>query len=519
MTAINGGANAMATPAATPTSPTPSTHAADDGFAALLDASANDASPDNSIGANAKTAAPATMPPRPLPGSRAGYVAGTTGVPAESNATTEGSQTPVASSPAWSGLNRRAPVKSPLPEGSPHVTAPSRSADASATKQAGLATQAGARAQLPGAAPLVTIENPSGKTHGGNTSDIITKSEPGPSAASQQTPPGAATPVPKITGRLSAAASSVQAAAARTASGSPSRHSGLGTSPDPNAVPVAGTELVRVPATGNAATAAATDPATTAQIAINLNATDGVDAPQRAPTSSSTNDGAGSAAGVAIEPNSAGPTAATATIIGVDPASAVSLGSPPVAARDVAPHGFGALPATLDGTAPSAPSGTQAVPVQAPPPGFALPAQTQGAATAQSPGNVGTGAGPQVAMHVAQALHDGTSTVTVDLHPAELGRVQVQIGFHADGLNLRLTIDRPETFDALSLDRSGLEQQLAGAGVDLSGGGLDLRLGQQSGEWSNDSGQHGARLTTTPDVSPVQTTTGWIGDRLIDILA
>jgi len=126
----------------------------------------------------------------------------------------------------------------------------------------------------------------------------------------------------------------------------------------------------------------------------------------------------------------------------------------------------------------------------------------------------------QVAMHVAQSLNDGGKTITVELHPAELGRVEIHFSFHSDGTNVRLTVDRPETFDAFSHDRGGLQQQLAQAGVDLGGGGLDLRLGQQqpeqSGSYSSGRTPRITMPTPQPDAAPA---TLWVSNSLLDILA
>lgn len=123
-------------------------------------------------------------------------------------------------------------------------------------------------------------------------------------------------------------------------------------------------------------------------------------------------------------------------------------------------------------------------------------------------------------MHVAQSLNDGGKTVTIELHPAELGRVEIHFTFHSDGTNVRLTVDRPETFDAFSHDRSGLQQQLAQAGVSLGGGGLDLRLGQQQseqpGSYSSGRIPRVAMPVAQPNGAPA---TLWVSNSLLDILA
>ena len=147
------------------------------------------------------------------------------------------------------------------------------------------------------------------------------------------------------------------------------------------------------------------------------------------------------------------------------------------------------------------------------------PPDTGTAQSANPSGHLVGDAGEQVVMHVARSLASGADTVTVELHPAELGRVEIRFSFHADGLSVRMTIDRPETFDAFSRDRSGLEQQLAQAGVDFAGGGLDLRLGQQSGQPDSYSSGTNPRVPMPATPSASAETTLWIGNSLLDILA
>jgi flagellar hook-length control protein FliK len=129
-------------------------------------------------------------------------------------------------------------------------------------------------------------------------------------------------------------------------------------------------------------------------------------------------------------------------------------------------------------------------------------------------------AGEQVAMHVAQSLNEGGKTVTVELHPAELGRVEIHFSFHSDGMDVHMTVDRQETFDALSHDRSGLQQQLAQAGVDLGSGGLDVHLGQQQpdqpGGYSIGRNSRVAMPTPPSQTAPA---TLWVSNSLLDILA
>jgi len=135
--------------------------------------------------------------------------------------------------------------------------------------------------------------------------------------------------------------------------------------------------------------------------------------------------------------------------------------------------------------------------------------------TAAPPAN----AGEQLAVRVAQALNDGGKTMTVELHPAELGHVEIHFSFHSNGMDVRVTIDRPETFDAFSRDHGGLERQLAQAGVNLGGGGLDLRLGQQPNSPESYSNARSSRLSMPAASTVVAPAATWVNSNLVDIIA
>jgi Flagellar hook-length control protein FliK len=66
----------------------------------------------------------------------------------------------------------------------------------------------------------------------------------------------------------------------------------------------------------------------------------------------------------------------------------------------------------------------------------------------------------------------------VQLHPAELGRVELRLGFQGDTLSVQMTVERKETYDSFLQGRTALERDLAQVGINLGGGGLDLRFSQ-----------------------------------------
>ena len=83
-----------------------------------------------------------------------------------------------------------------------------------------------------------------------------------------------------------------------------------------------------------------------------------------------------------------------------------------------------------------------------------------------------------VALRVNRAIRSGQDTLTIELHPAELGHVAVRLAFHGNNVDVRMVVSRQETFQAFSQDRAALEQQFSQAGINLGSGGLDLRYGQ-----------------------------------------
>ena len=128
-----------------------------------------------------------------------------------------------------------------------------------------------------------------------------------------------------------------------------------------------------------------------------------------------------------------------------------------------------------------------------------------------------------LALRISRAVQDGDKVVTLELHPADLGRVEVRLSFHADGVGVQMTVDRAETFDSFSRNRTGMEQQLAQAGIDLGSGGLDLRLGQQSGGQPDPGRQStsfrvpAAAIATMPIGVPPPLL--WAGNGLLNIVA
>lgn len=83
----------------------------------------------------------------------------------------------------------------------------------------------------------------------------------------------------------------------------------------------------------------------------------------------------------------------------------------------------------------------------------------------------------QIAFQIRTAPQAGTSKITIQLSPAELGKVDVKMDVDRDGkTSLTITTDNKGTFDMLQRDRAGLERALADAGLKADSGDLNFNL-------------------------------------------
>jgi hypothetical protein len=199
------------------------------------------------------------------------------------------------------------------------------------------------------------------------------------------------------------------------------------------------------------------------------------------------------------------------------PEAAAPLPGPrPIAARAAAPHpirdGAAAPPPRPAATtpqptptppearlAPELPPGSPPPTAAAPPPGMAPtppaeavavpppPAPTLApvavtrseAAPPQPPHRLPMSeAAQQVAQHAVTAAADGVESISVDLRPPELGRVELRLTFQDGTVQVAMAAERSDAFEALRQDRASLEQQMQQAGLQLGTGGLDLQHGR-----------------------------------------
>jgi flagellar hook-length control protein FliK len=109
----------------------------------------------------------------------------------------------------------------------------------------------------------------------------------------------------------------------------------------------------------------------------------------------------------------------------------------------------------------------------------------------------------QVALQLHKLVSDGQSQMTIQLRPAELGRIEVKLEFGTDNkVQGTVVADNPATLHLLSKDVGSLQRALQDAGLRADAGSLQFSLrgdGQQGSFASNtgDNSQSGAAQTAS----------------------
>jgi flagellar hook-length control protein FliK len=99
----------------------------------------------------------------------------------------------------------------------------------------------------------------------------------------------------------------------------------------------------------------------------------------------------------------------------------------------------------------------------------------------------------QVAVNIQRALRQGNSQMTIQLSPAELGKIHVKLEIDEEKrVTAAVTVEKPSTLELLQRDVKGLERALQEAGLKMDGSDLSFNLGRQDGkEFSQEMRQSG----------------------------
>lgn len=118
----------------------------------------------------------------------------------------------------------------------------------------------------------------------------------------------------------------------------------------------------------------------------------------------------------------------------------------------------------------------------------------------------------QVAVQINRAAKNGDKSFNIQLHPAELGRIEVKLDVSQDGqTRATVTADNKDTLVILQKDRTTLERALTDAGLQLDSSSLSFNLregGQQNAGGFNQgsnakNGQNGTRLASADETPSV----------------
>lgn len=111
-------------------------------------------------------------------------------------------------------------------------------------------------------------------------------------------------------------------------------------------------------------------------------------------------------------------------------------------------------------------------------------------ANAQRAAGPRPGVADQVSVHITKALKAGMDRITIQLKPASLGRIDVQLEVGHDGRVIAVvTADNKDTLDLLQRDARELERALQDAGLQTDSGSLSFNLRGQGDQAPEDGSQ------------------------------
>ncbi|QQR68651.1 MAG: flagellar hook-length control protein FliK [Alphaproteobacteria bacterium] len=94
----------------------------------------------------------------------------------------------------------------------------------------------------------------------------------------------------------------------------------------------------------------------------------------------------------------------------------------------------------------------------------------------------------QVAVRLVHQAGEGKDSISFQLHPAELGKIDVRLDVGSDGkVSARIMADNPATLDMLQRDQRQLERALSDAGLKADPGCLDFGLQQNQRQAHQDA--------------------------------
>jgi len=105
----------------------------------------------------------------------------------------------------------------------------------------------------------------------------------------------------------------------------------------------------------------------------------------------------------------------------------------------------------------------------------------------------------QVNVQISKAIANGMDKITIQLRPAHLGRVDVQMEMAHDGrVTAVVTADNKDTLDLLKQDSRELERAMREAGMQMDSGDLSFNLRENGSQAQNNENSAGRGLDSGP---------------------
>lgn len=124
--------------------------------------------------------------------------------------------------------------------------------------------------------------------------------------------------------------------------------------------------------------------------------------------------------------------------------------------------------------------------------------QAQNADRQQRPGHSVV---EQVFVKITKAIKAGNDRITIQLRPANMGRVEVKMELtHDNRLMAVVTADNKDTLEMLQRDARDLQRALADAGLHTDNGDLNFNLRGQTGQGDDGDGKSPGKLFAEDDV-------------------
>jgi hypothetical protein len=119
-----------------------------------------------------------------------------------------------------------------------------------------------------------------------------------------------------------------------------------------------------------------------------------------------------------------------------------------------------------------------------------LAQQAQDAQANQKPA-LGSSVVDQISVKISKALQAGNDKISIQLKPAELGRVDVKMELTHDGRIMAVvTADSKDTLDLLRRDSNDLQKALENAGLQMNSGDMTFNLRGEENEMANNGNQN-----------------------------